>query len=263
MTEERVASNTHNMVQRLEDLRIEHVSLINSLESPKTEKSDIILKNIKYIDVGLDEAELMMEFSAHLQNVEIEKQQLNAQIKQLTQENDNLRDDLSASHEKLRIFEKMIIDFENVKEDKGLKLAICTQTGDDQNLGIPMTVPFIESSDLVPDELIDDDSDSTLTPRASNKTVDEESEALSRFKSLQSLAINYASEGNYEVAILLCKQAVDNLEKTTVGRFHPYVTRMMSIVGLVYGVQNKYKAATELLHDAIREKTQPFTFGSA
>lgn len=262
MTEQKVASNTHNMVQRLEDLRIEHMSLINSLESPKTEKSDIILKNIKCIDVGLDEAQLMMEFSSHLQNVEIEKQKLNAQIKQLSQENDNLRKDLSASNEKLRIFEKSMTDWEDVKEEQCLELTICPQMSVDQNLGISMAVPLIESSDSIPDELIDDDSDSTVTPRASDKTVDEESEALTQFRSLQTLAIYYASEGKYEVALSLCKQAVHNLKKTTVGRFHPYVTRMMSIVGLVYGVQNKYQAATKLLHDAIREKTQPFTFES-
>lgn len=237
------------MVQRLEDLRIEHMSLINSLDSPKTEKSDIILKNIKSIDIGLDEAQLMMEFTLHLQNVEIEKQKLNVQIKQLSQENHDLRDELAATHKKLQIFEKMVTECENEES------ALSTQTNDDQN--------WETANDLVNDDSIDYDSDSTVTPNGSNRTVyvdRNESEALQRFKSLQCLAIHYASEGKYEVALPLCEQAVDDLEKTTVGRFHPYVTRMMSIVSLVYGVQNKYKEATKLLHDAIREKTQPLTF---
>lgn len=258
MTEERVASNTHTMVQRLEDLRIEHMSLINSLESPKTERSDIILKNIKSIDVGLDEAQLMMEFSAHLHNVEIEKQKFNVQIKQLSQENDHLRDELSASHQKLQMFEKMVTDVENMNEEKDMELATCTRTSGDQNLKYSVAAPFGILSAVVPDELIESDA---LTPRAANQpTFVEESEAWSRFKNLQSLADQYASEGKYEFALSLCQQAVDNLENTTIGRFHPYVSSMMSIVVLLYRVQNKYKAATKLLHDAIRERTQPLTF---
>lgn len=256
MTEE--MGNTHTVVQRLEDLRIEHISLINSLESPKTEKSDIILKNIKYIDVGLDEAQLMMEFTTHLQNVEIEKQKLNAQIKQLVKENDNLRDELFVSHKKLQIFEEMIAEIDNVKDEE------CVEEGETnygQNIDISVSVPLIEISELVTNGSIEDNSDSALTPRATNQMVNEdESEALSRFKSLHNLAIQYASEGKYEVALPLCEQAVGNLEKTTVGRFHPYITNMMSIVGLVYGVQNEYKKATKLLHDAIREKTELRTF---
>lgn len=258
MSEERVARNTHTMVQRLEDLRIEHMSLINSLDSPKTEKSDIILKNIKSIDIGLDEAQLMMEFTSHLQNVEIEKQKLISQIKLLAQENDNLRSELLEAHEKLKKFEKKIAEYVTVKERT--ELVICPDTGFDQNYAISANVPFIESCDIVPDYLRDDDSDSTLTPRSSDNLVDvdsDESEALSQFRSLQNLAIHYASEGKYEIAHQLCKQVIDNLEKTTIGRFHPYVTKMMSIVSLVYGVQNKYNEATILLHDAIREKTQP------
>lgn len=250
MTEEKVARNTHTMVQRLEDLRVEHMTLISSLDSPKTEKSDIILKNIKSIDIGLDEAQLMMEFTVHLQNVEIEKQQLVAQIKQLSQENDDLRDELSATQEKLRMFEEMVTECENRNEDGAI---------DEQNLEIAMTGPF-EPNDSVKDDY--DSDTSTVTPNGSNRTVhvnNDESEALSRFKSLQCLAIHYASEGKFEVALPLCEQAVEDLEKTTIGRFHPYVTRMMSMAGLVYGVQNKYKEATKFLHDAIREKTQPLT----
>lgn len=255
MTEERVARNAHNMVQRLEDLRIEHMSLINSLESPKTEKSNIILKNIKSIDVGLDEAQLMMEFTLHLQNVEIEKQQLNAQIKQLSEENLSLRDELCISQEKMQIFERMITEFAITNEAESIEFRMCTETMNND--------VTIESNVQVSDQLRDDDSDS-LTPRAdqTNQLHSDESEAFSRFKSLQSQAIRYASEGKYELARPFCEQAVNDLKKTTVGRFHPYVAKMMSLVGLVYGVQSQYNEATKLLHEAVREKTQPFGFES-
>lgn len=255
MSEERVARNTHTMVQRLEDLRIEHMSLINSLESPKTEKSDIILKNIKSIDVGLDEAQLMMEFTYHLQNVEIEKQKSAAQIKQLTEENDNLRGELAAAQEKLRILERMI-----TRED-GDRNMESTTSQVEKSLDISYAVSLITSDNF--EETIDYDSDSTITSSGSNQIIDfDESKALSCFTKAQSLAIRYASEGNYEVALPLCQQAIDDLNKTTVGRSHPYIKRMLALASLVYGIQNKYNKATKILHDAIREKIQPLTFSS-
>lgn len=242
MSEEKVATQTHTMMQRLEDLRTEHMSLINSLDSPKTEKSDIILKNIKCIDVGLDEAQLMMEFTLHLQAVEIEKHELNAQVKLLSEENRSLRDELVAAQEKLKLFEKMI----EIEERVGKNL-------DESNLEITF-----EPNAVIQDS--DYESDSTLTPteQSHSKHTDfDENEALLRFGKLQNLSMHYASEGRYEVAVPLSQQAVDNLKKTTIGRFHPYITRMMAIVSLVYGIQKKYKDTTKLLHDVIREKTQP------
>lgn len=261
MTEEKVVSNTQTMVQRLEDLRIEHMSLINNLESPKTEKSDIILKNIKYIDVGLEEAQLMMEFTSHLQNVEIEKQKLNAQIKQLSQENDNLQIKLSESNDKLQTFEKTVAELEAEKMCLELTISAC----DIHSLETLVPNSLAQMNELLPDELQDDDSDCTLTPKTSSETVhlgSTEYEFLTRFRSLHNLAIHYASEGKFEVAVPVCKQALDDLKKTTIGRHHPYVTTMMSIVGFVYGLQNKYKTATKLLNDVIREKTQPDLFES-
>lgn len=245
MSEERVSTITHNMVQRLEDLRTEHMSLINSLDSPKTEESDIILKNIRCIDVGLDEAQLMMEFTLHLQNVEIEKHQLNAQVKQLSEENRSLRDELMATQEKLKLFERIAESNETIESNWEVLFDHCP----------------IESDVLLQD--YDYESDSTVTPRGQKQNVFPtdcvENEALMRFKKLKNLAMHYASEGKYEVALPLSQQAVDNLKKTTIGRFHPYITRMMSIVSLVYGIQKKYKDTTTLLHGAICEKTEPFT----
>ncbi|KAG4078242.1 hypothetical protein HA402_011314 [Bradysia odoriphaga] len=251
MSEEKVASNTQTMVQRLEDLRTEHMSLINSLDSPKTEKSDIILKNIKCIDVGLDEAQLMMEFTLHLQNVEIEKHQLNVQVKQLSEENLGLRNELKATHEKLKIFEKLM----------GI-------VGNERNLDESILEIVFDDASIEPNALIKDcdyDSDTTLTPRGQIQSIHtdcDESESLSRFIKLQNLSMQYASEGKYEVAMPMSQQAVDNLKKTTVGRFHPYISKMMSILSLVYGIQKKYKDTTKLLHSAIREKTEALTLDS-
>ncbi len=47
------------------------------------------------------------------------------------------------------------------------------------------------------------------------------------------LVIQYASQGRYEVAVPLCKQALEDLEKTS-GHDHPDVATMLNILALVY-----------------------------
>ena len=47
------------------------------------------------------------------------------------------------------------------------------------------------------------------------------------------MVIQYASQGRYEVAVPLCKQALEDLEKTS-GHDHPDVATMLNILALVY-----------------------------
>ncbi|KAL0159286.1 hypothetical protein M9458_043011, partial [Cirrhinus mrigala] len=50
---------------------------------------------------------------------------------------------------------------------------------------------------------------------------------------LHNLVIQYAAQGRYEVAVPLCKQALEDLEKTS-GHDHPDVATMLNILALVY-----------------------------
>ena len=81
-------------------------------------------------------------------------------------------------------------------------------------------------------------------------------EIPARLRTLHNLVIQYASQGRYEVAVPLCKQALEDLEKTS-GHDHPDVATMLNILALVYRDQYKYREAANLLNDAltIREKT--------
>jgi hypothetical protein len=54
-----------------------------------------------------------------------------------------------------------------------------------------------------------------------------------RLRILHNLVIQYASQGRYEVAVPLCKQALEDLEKTS-GHNHPDVATMLNILALVY-----------------------------
>ncbi|XP_008046038.2 kinesin light chain 3 [Carlito syrichta] len=81
-------------------------------------------------------------------------------------------------------------------------------------------------------------------------------EIPSRLRTLHNLVVQYAGQGRYEVAVPLCRQALEDLERSS-GHCHPDVATMLNILALVYRDQNKYKEATDLLHDAlqIREQT--------
>ncbi len=69
-------------------------------------------------------------------------------------------------------------------------------------------------------------------------------EVPSRLRTLHNLVIQYASQGRYEVAVPLCKQALEDLEKTS-GREHPDVATMLNILALVYrSVGNKEGGCT-------------------
>lgn len=58
-------------------------------------------------------------------------------------------------------------------------------------------------------------------------------EIPTRLRTLHNLVIQYASEGRYEVAVPLCKQALEDLERNS-GRNHPDVATMLNILALVY-----------------------------
>lgn len=58
-------------------------------------------------------------------------------------------------------------------------------------------------------------------------------EIPARLRTLHNLVIQYASQGRYEVAVPLCKQALEDLERTS-GRGHPDVATMLNILALVY-----------------------------
>ena len=63
-------------------------------------------------------------------------------------------------------------------------------------------------------------------------------EIPTRLRTLHNLVIQYASQGRYEVAVPLCKQALEDLEKNKT-HDHPDVATMLNILALVYLIAQK------------------------
>uniref|UniRef100_A0A8C5W1C6 Kinesin light chain n=1 Tax=Microcebus murinus TaxID=30608 RepID=A0A8C5W1C6_MICMU len=270
LTQDEIISKTKQVIQGLEALKNEHNSILQSLlETLKClkkddesnlveEKSNMIRKSLEMLELGLSEAQVMMALSNHLNAVESEKQKLRAQVRRLCQENQWLRDELANTQQKLQKSEQSVAQLE--EEKKHLEFMNQLKKYDD---------------DISPSE--DKDSDSTKEPLDDLFPNDEDDpgqgiqqqhssaaaaaqqggyEIPARLRTLHNLVIQYASQGRYEVAVPLCKQALEDLEKTS-GHDHPDVATMLNILALVYRDQNKYKDAANLLNDAlaIREKT--------
>ncbi|TRY87167.1 hypothetical protein DNTS_024232 [Danionella cerebrum] len=202
---------------------------------------------------------VMMALSGHLSAMEAEKQKLRAQVRRLCQENQWLRDELAGTQQRLQKSEQSVAQLEEEKKH----LEFMNQLKKyDQDLS-PSDDKDSDSSRETLDDLFPDEQDEPgpgfQPPHSSAVAAAAQQggyEIPARLRTLHNLVIQYASQGRYEVAVPLCKQALEDLEKTS-GHDHPDVATMLNILALVYRDQNKYKEAANLLNDAlaIREKT--------
>ncbi|XP_029207374.1 kinesin light chain 1-like isoform X5 [Acropora muricata] len=264
-SQDEIINNTRNVVRGLETLKNEHSGLLNNLTSNpaknggeaelEMEKGSIIQESIEKIELGLGEAQVMMALCSHLSTVEAEKQKLKAQVKRLCQENAWLREELSVTQQKLQESEQKVAQLEEEKKHLEFMNSIKKYDDDKHDEGIENDI----SLDVLSQDEDDTEVDDETLSQASSATSASASgvyEIPARLRTLHNLVIQYASQGRYEVAVPLCKQALEDLEKTS-GHDHPDVATMLNILALVYRDQNKYKEAANLLHDAltIREKT--------
>nr|XP_026694386.1 kinesin light chain 1 [Ciona intestinalis] len=273
-----IITNTRAVMQGLEQLKNEHNSILHSLLATLNairrekdddvnlveEKSNIIKKSLEMIELGLGEAEMMVSLSCHLNTLESEKQRAKALIRRLCQENAWLRDELANTQNKLQMSEQKVVQLEEEKNHLEFLKSIRKFDEDLPDQG--STNPSKDASSIEDlfgsgnpgDGSTADGSvqSSSLNQINSNSVASGGYEIPARLRTLHNLVIQYASQGRYEVAVPLCKQALEDLEKTS-GHDHPDVATMLNILALVYRDQNKFKEAGNLLNDAlaIREKT--------
>ncbi|KAK3560949.1 hypothetical protein QTP86_023141 [Hemibagrus guttatus] len=269
LSAEEILSSTQQVIAGLEALREENRSLLDNLQETllnqttsdstrlEEEKRGIILHSLDRIELGLGEAKMMMALSAHLGSLEAEKQKLRAQVRRLCQENQWLRDELAGAQQKLQEREQEVVTLE--EQNKHLQFMSSIRKYDQDELALEdKDISSVKGSldDLFPTD--EEEQTQISHPHRSAVTAANQAgyEIPARLRTLHNLVIQYASQGRYEVAVPLCKQALEDLEKTS-GHSHPDVATMLNILALVYRDQNKYKEAATLLNDAltIREET--------
>ena len=206
------------------------------------------------------------------QAVEAEKQKLRSQVKRLCQENAWLRDELATTQQRLQASEQAVAQLEEEKkhlefmnsikkydaEGSGPGSSVGGGGGGGGAGGQGINDSITESSAGSPIERVDqtvstkdadifgDDADdesrsqtghdSSVNAGSASQYVQQANagyEIPARLRTLHNLVIQYASQGRYEVAVPLCKQALEDLEKTS-GHDHPDVATMLNILALVY-----------------------------
>ncbi|CAF0916828.1 unnamed protein product [Didymodactylos carnosus] len=328
MSQDDILLSTKSVIQGLDALKNEHgkmlESIIEAIKSPTSpllsssnnnnmiilpsgislptdtnkleEKIGLLRKSMDMIELGIGEAQVMMQLGNHLQNLEAEKHKLRTQVKRLCQENAWLRDELASTQKKLHECEQSnaqySVEIEHLRFLKEVKQYDVDNNNSSTSQGLTTSTLGVNSlnkgvndqdKDLVNDLFPNDDdqggqdymdnqdgqkndmrrfgsyADLMMSPSqsASGSFISATGyEIPARLKTLHNLVIQYASQGRYEVAVPLCRQALEDLERTS-GHDHPDVATMLNILALVYRDQSKFKEAGSLLNDAlaIREKT--------
>ncbi|UJR10115.1 hypothetical protein I4U23_014337 [Adineta vaga] len=232
--------STRSTISNLETLRQEHNLL---LSSPNDEDKRLQLQqSLESIDLGVGEAVVLLQLQKHFDELDSETYKLTLQVQRLNEENGWLRNELSLTEKHLQTSTQMKEDYER---DIRVLNETLTSTTNDEPLDLTQTIDIEKEMPLETKERIETTSDAR-----------NHSEVPPRFRTLHNLVIQYAQAGRYEVAVPLCRQALEDLEKTH-GHNHPDVATMLNILALVYRDQNKFKEALQLLTEAltIREKT--------
>ncbi|XP_023560239.1 kinesin light chain 3 isoform X3 [Octodon degus] len=262
---EELVRQTRQVVQGLETLRAEHHSLAGRLgealagQGPVAglelleEKQQVVRHSLEAIELGLGEAQVLLALSAHVGSLEAEKQRLRAQARRLAQENAWLREELQETRQRLWASEAAVAQLEEEKSHLQF-LGQLRQYDPPEESQQPESPPRRDSlASLFPSE-----EEERKGPEAAGVAAAQQGgyEIPARLRTLHNLVIQYAAQSRYEVAVPLCRQALEDLERSS-GHCHPDVATMLNILALVYRDQNKYKEATDLLHDAlqIREQT--------
>ncbi|XP_050442480.1 kinesin light chain isoform X2 [Adelges cooleyi] len=266
MSQEEMMVGIKTVAQGLEALKNELTASNNpsgqSNMQPE-EKQSMLQKTLDMTELGLGEAQVMLALASHLQNVEAEKQKLRTQVRRLCQENAWLRDELANTQQKLQASEQAVALLDEQNKHLEFMASISKFDADKTEDQTENKQEKSKNDDPVVDLFPDDDNEerNTLSPTPPSQFAQQVNagagyEIPARLRTLHNLVIQYASQGRYEVAVPLCKQALEDLEKTS-GHDHPDVATMLNILALVYRDQNKYKDAANLLNDAlaIREKT--------
>ncbi|XP_072464124.1 kinesin light chain 3 isoform X2 [Notamacropus eugenii] len=276
MSPEELVSQTRQVVQGLEALRLEHRGLAGRLQKALTdagtnsgeetfpgldllkEKHQALSQSLEAIELGLGEAQVLLALSTHVGALEAEKQRLRAQARRLAQENAWLQEELEETRRRLQVSEETVAQLEEEKshlEFLGQLRRYDTLDNEGHQEGAKKTEERRDSlTSLFP-------SEDKKSPEAFGAAAAQQGgyEIPARLRTLHNLVIQYAGQGRYEVAVPLCRQALEDLEHTS-GHCHPDVATMLNILALVYRDQNKYKEATELLQDALQIREQ--TLGS-
>jgi kinesin light chain len=250
----------------LEALKNEHGSLLSAVELEDNlydkdedgiiDEQDVLLAQTKAaclsdslntLTSGLNDANLLMGVLQYISSLENDKGKLKAQVKRLADENNWLRQELQKTQQALQDAE---VEWTKIKEEKEqLNYLLSLAKNDKGNNDSTIVVQANTDDDLLINE------DQTLIKNEIVSDKDNNNGKKEHYEQLHQYAIQHMHQGRHEVAVSLCKKAIQELEQTH-GKYHPERANMLNIMVVIYREQNKVKESVKLLLEVleIRER---------
>uniref|UniRef100_A0A1I7T1E7 Kinesin light chain n=2 Tax=Caenorhabditis tropicalis TaxID=1561998 RepID=A0A1I7T1E7_9PELO len=273
--DDEVATSLKTCLQGLSSLYDEHSTLLKANEpnrnnveesraSVSIEKFSQIGDSLDKLTEGLDSTKLLLVVSQVIESADTQYMKSQDNQRRLKQENAWLLDELSDTQKKLQESERAVGRLEEEVEHFKFLDSIKRSKTEDRSSHADINsqsivVDTLQDLGFGPEEDDEEMSNNNNTQSTSSHnatTVSHSSyEVPSRLRTLHNLVVQYVKQGRYEVAVPLCKQALEDLEKAN-GHYHPDVATMLNVLAIVYRDQQKYKEAGVYLTDAlsIREK---------
>lgn len=268
MSEDNLTMGMRTVQQGLEALCEEHSTISSTLEtSVKDVKEDEaplpkqkltqINENLDKLKCGVDETSLMLMVFQLTQRMDVQQRKYLARERGLCQESAWLRDELTYTKNQLMDSQSTVGQLE--EEIKHLKFLLSIKQLDDAAQSDSKVAPVtqavtnetLEELGFGPEDEEDMGTSQFARPTAANSnSVNAGYEIPARLQTINNLVFQYAAQGRYEVAVPVCKQTLEDLEKTG-GREHPDYATMLNTLALVYKDQKKYEEATALLNQAL------------
>ncbi|KAI0979175.1 hypothetical protein GJ496_006510 [Pomphorhynchus laevis] len=268
--------SARSTIQKLNGLRADH-SLLLSGNIPISKCSinkEYSANGIDLLMLGIEDASCTAQLIIQMQLHESDRQRTKMQVQRLSAENKWLREELNRCRERLIESEqdkiKLEVEIEHYKfkdqlERDNIDGSVSSESilqanpiDEDACCSIDQGSKSNQSSRLQSSRssLYSNFSSSGYNSNTSTTVGDLYSNEITpKLKTLHNLVIHYASQHRYDVAVPLCRQTLEDLEKTT-GRNHPDVATMLNILALVYRDQNKYQEASQLLKEALSIREQ-------
>lgn len=224
------------------------------------EKLHSINMSLNTLKRGAEEAQLMIMVANYISELEGDKLKLRAQVKRLCAENNWLRESLTESQQllqdvevsmgKLKV-EKDHFEFLLGQQERpppspttpvGSELHASEMTSN-RNEGVPVTFPM-----GLPENLPHD---------LSNLDSNLDYEVPEKIRVIHQLALQHVNQGRPEVAIPLCRKAVQELEQKT-GRNNPDLATLLNILAVIYREQGRFREAIRVLEETLEIRENVF-----
>uniref|UniRef100_A0A1A9X4D2 Kinesin light chain n=1 Tax=Glossina brevipalpis TaxID=37001 RepID=A0A1A9X4D2_9MUSC len=189
-------------------------------------------------NMNSNEMKMIVRLSTSLEKLENENRELKGKNRALEEHNEWLKEELSKEQEKLQIMETKLAAMEEEMKYLDFKWSL---------KNVKNNSTFIKESPKVERKSPTSTPSKPKNPPSSNSP---NGIIPINLDLLHNLAVQYTLEGNYEVAISLCDEALNGYRNTNNGNHNDVIT-LLNIMSVIYTKQGAYFEASSFLEKSL------------